>query len=468
MRLLRLKSTTGDNTSQFTTNLSAPLVLNKNAKLSLKSLNMNGLTLQDIEFLEDTTITVNIDEDTFSAVDVEIQAGKYTKDGLVRMLTNNLNAQSISTTFFQSNTPVDGFEWRCSYSIDNKLLISYKRKDNNPRAVFQQTQNVTNPNNGFYRRGDNNNDDTAFILSQLPTNRGYSKTLITITGGTANTEFIAGITTIPGIQGRSTLPVSAYKFGVVSKFANGVNVLKLIKNGAIAETIGAGLNPSQYDEIEFKHNAGGFSVKLYQDGESVSLITFIGTINLYDNYYTGITLCTGGQGGEQYNFDNYYDSPFAELSDNRVIETVEVPQEQIKLLGLAPTPVSIVFSTYAGDLLGFTQDTGFSQFAVEGTFRGSQTIAFSAIQDCVVEILSLSQLESYDTQVGYRRPILYIFDTLGIDTSGSAFGNVDYPIYIDIGNMDKYLVSSMTVRITSNNQTFGVSGYTSLLLLIED
>jgi hypothetical protein len=466
MRLLRLKTTTGDNTSQFTTNLSAPLVLNKNAKLALKSLNMNGLTLQDVEFLEDGEITVNMD--TFELNDklVVIPKGKYTKPDLVKTLTDLLN-KSISVNDYNNNT-IQGFEWRCGYSLDNRLFISFNRIDNYPKAPFQQTSNVTNPTAGFYRRGDESIDDNAFIISQLPTNRGNSKTTVAITGGTNTTEFLAGITLTPTTTGLTSLPITSYKFGVTTVIdGQGNNVLKVIRDGVVGVTVGSGFSPTQYDQIEFSHTGGAFRVKLYKDGTPIMLTTqIIGSIDLYTNYYTAITLRTK-QSNEQYNFDNYFDSPYAALNNNKVIETVQIPDEEIKTLSLSATDVKISFSIYTSDLLGFSTDPT-SQYKAAGTFTGNQTIAFSSIQDCVVEILSLSQLESYDTQVGYRRPILYIFDTLGIDTSGSAFGNVDYPIYIDIGNMDKYLVSSITVRVTSNNQTFDVSGYTSLLLLIED
>jgi hypothetical protein len=428
---------------------------------------MNGLTLQDIVFDNDAVITVN--PDTLEEQDdrtITIPKGTYTKSTLISTLTDLLN-RSFSSADFDINT-LEGFEWRCGYTQNNSLLISYRRIDNDPKAPFQQTLNITNPTPGFYKRGNDTIDNNAFIISTLPTNRGNSKTTINITGGALTTQFLAGITLTPSPTGIASLPIANYKYGVICDptLTGGSNLLKVILNGQVGITVGTGFNPTQYDKIELSHYGSSFKVRLFKDGAPIMLTTqTIGPVDLYTNYYTAITLKTDT---EQFSFQNYYPSPYTTLNNNKVIETVQIPDEEIKNLNVPASIVKLSFTSYSGDLLGFPSENPIEQFKSDGTFTGTQNINFSAIQDCVVEILSLSQLESYDTQVGYRRPIIYIFDTLGIDTSGSAYGNVDYPIFISLENESKYLISSMTVRISSNNHTFDISDYTSLLLLIED
>ena len=129
--------------------------------------------------------------------------------------------------------------------------------------------------------------------------------------------------------------------------------------------------------------------------------------------------------------------------------------------------MSISLDDYAQSILGYNKNPDPINKA-SGIFKADYALDFSYLQDVVIQMPSLSQLEGYDTSVGYRVPILGILDNLTVNSAGEAYSEVQFPIYVSLNNTDKMMISQFTVRITSEQQTFAIQNYSSISILIED
>jgi hypothetical protein len=458
VRFIRLKSNVGDNTSQFTCNLSAPIVLNPNAKIALKSVNLNGLDQTFLRITRDLIITFK--PSATISYNITVPAGKYSKNSLVSTITNLMNS-AFTYDNFNVGTATEGFEWRCSIGDDDRFVYTYKRIANNSSAEFSKSTNVGGAV-GSYKRSDANSDDTAFIISKLPVNRGNTLTQLQIADGSITTKLLFGLTSTTAV-GLTSLPISNYLYGTgVNPSDN--NFLYTIVNGAFGEKIGTGFKMDTIIKIQLEHFGGIPVIKLVDGTGVVATQNIASSINLFNNYYTALTLETDP---ETFTFPIYYDSPFLQQVGQSIIENLAVIPNEISNLSAQATLVSVIMNDYTQSTLGFSTNPTPATKS-DGAYKAEFTLDFSYLQDVVIQMPSLSQLEGYDTAVGYRVPILGILDNLTVNSNGEAFNEVQFPIYISLSNTDKMMISQFTVRITSEQQTFAIQNYSSISILIED
>lgn len=465
MRLLRLKSSpTVDLTSQFTVNWASPIHIKPGAKLALKNLALKGIDTQYVKLIQPLIFKVKIlsssDQDPLRTVSVP--AGKYLKQDFLSALTTALNATMDSQ--IDDSSAYFGFEWRCSYTTTNKLNITFNKKDSNAGATFTATDNILKTNNRYKRNSGSGND--SYIISVLPVNRGCADNQFTIQDGTATSVFYVG--KVSGTPNNNTLLVSDYIYGVGINPADNYYLYTIV-NGKYGSKIGNGYNSTQFTGVNYYNSYGNIKVQVLNGINIIATQTIVNNANLYDNYFTGVTLNTSDI---SFGWSFYYDSPYPKLVNNQVIEVVE-KEDNVIISNLDARQSSIV-TLYLQQYLESAKTIGFlaqnytSPNTADYTFSGSYALQFVSLEDVIVEILSMSFLESYDTEVGYKRPIIYTFDSLIADTYGNAFNNVDYPIYVSLKNDHEIALSSMTIRISSSDSTFETAGGISLLLLIDD
>jgi hypothetical protein len=460
MRYIRLKSGSNDTTSQFTCNLSAPIILNKNASIALKSVNLNGLNQAYVR-LDKNLVFVARPTSVISKT-ITILKGKYSKQEFIAEVTSKLNA-SFNSNDFTTQASLSGFEWRCNFDSRNRFVFNFDRIDSTPNSVFEKTTNITNPTAISYKRNSGTGND-AFILSEKPANRGCAVPILDITGAINTSSFLFGLTTVPTITNIPTFGIENYSYGVGTNPSDGYK-LYTIFNGAFVTKIQNGSNPITPDQVQnvsFEHFAGLFIVKVQITPDNI-ISTNVSAINLYETYYTAITL----QSSEPtFEFDTYYDSPYYNVVNNTLVETLIIPDNEVKTLGISASLVSVEMNNYSLGIFGFTENPTPLRRA-KGSFTGSNSVSFVYLQDVVIELLSISQLEGYDTSTGYKRPLIYVFDNLDINDS-SAFAEVPFPIFVSLKNDDNYMLSSITVRISAEGETFNIGDYASISLLIQD
>jgi hypothetical protein len=470
VRYVRVKSTPGrDMTSQFTSSLSAPINVNKDCKIALKSLCMRGLNNSRIFVGPGTSFKAS--PTTGVEKLITIPPGSYTRITLVNTLTTLLNESLDPVTDF-ANPEILGFEWRCSI-VNNTLAISFNRTANNPAAAFNKSTNVNvnTPQGGVptYQRTDATVDDNAYINSTLPLNRGCAQQTLILTGATINSGFYYGWSNKNGTV-RTNASVSSYIYGVGTN-PDEENKIYIIENGAFTDAIltddDAPLTPDLFNSIRFYHE-GNILMAFFVNSQAAQVASAVikNKPDLYTDYYTQLTFRTNDFLAK---YVYYFDTPFVELNNGNLVDNT-IYTGIITQVGIIQSTVQLTFPAIASDILGFTENPLLIT-ASKGTFIASQKLEFVKSTNIVVEILSLSQLEGYQAGIGlqYKAPILYVFDTLSIDDVGNIYAEIDYPVFVSLKNSSTIPISQFVIRISADGQDiYTIQDYTSLTILIDD
>lgn len=461
MKLLRLKSTPSvDLTSQFTVNWASPIEIKPGASIALKSLAIKGVDSQFVKITDPIVFSVQISA-TDEARLVTIPAGKYSKTAFISTLTTALN--KTMNIQVDNAASAAGFEWRAAYSSLDRINISFNRVESNTSATFIQSENITKPQNNQYKRNSGTGND-AYIVSTLPSNRGNAEFRFNIIDGADTSVFIAGW--VSAQYKSTTLDVSNYILGVGINPSD--NKLYTVVNGAYGAKIGAGFDCSQFTGASFYNANGTMKARVLNGTDILADVNIVANVNLYANSFTAVTLNTSDI---TFEWAAYYETPYAVLNNNTVLEIVDVPDNvvvsNVNAGQSSKVSLNLLAYPYGSYALGFIQ-SNYSVTASTSTFKGNYQIQFVTLEDVLVELLSMSFLESYDTEVGYKRPIIYSFDTLNADAYDNIFNAVDYPLFISLKNNNTLALSSMTVRISSGDQVFNASGGVAMTLIIDD
>lgn len=497
MRLIRLQS--GVLTSSiFTTNLSVALNCKEKTSVALKN-----LTIQFPEPTIDVDTTNNIFSfktgDT-AIVDLSIQVvipvGQYTVNTLVETL-NLLMNNNLYTWDNNNNELVNtnnlNFEWLVSSTgnITDGYVIN---------MAFNRTDKITLSGTGVKLTG---------MIEDLGTTGEFYKTALD-DSGKYNGELISKSLICRG-GWEVSMSVGAQVGGQVENIADSYWFFYIAKNGKTTtqtffENIIDGMSVGFWGvEGKYEYKKGGVMVgtgldvgagdnlKIVkrQDGRILYVITQAGipislegdlVNSLADNLGTAdlnFFIKVGNDAGK-IAFSDCLMTPSPNQTTLAGVLTKDKLIQNVKNdfnLSAEASDVSVYFpSLGVRFLLGFSNQQ-YDENALSGNFTGENSVASTLFNnDMIIEILEFPLL-AFDGGTNKVRPILDVITSGEIQSSVKGKGSETYelsyssiaPTFLDFNiSQGTQTYSSLTLRITSNNQQLRLNGVITACILIND
>jgi hypothetical protein len=504
MKLVRLESNSTLTQSQFTNNLSIPLVLGKNAQVALKC-----LTLQFAEppFIIDSTnnqisfTTSSIAGSPVTATrTITIPSGEYNIANLMLRISELLNGMIQSEV---TPTTDDGFEWLVDTTGDTeigyKTHIAFQRIDAElvTTANTQILQDGTNatmdysePN--FFKAVVDDDSYNAGLITSKWVNTGAWKISMAVTKQEAlQTEDIADSKWVFGIADSASLQTdgetSLLEEIYVGFYRNNSGQYSYKKNDVMVDTnidieaediitiskrlvsttqtkvlytIQKGSTITQFEgdviqESDARFIGMGGMVLLLKVGNDTGKIAF----NTIENNPTTLIVENGGV----YTRINASDVKYVLLDNNLTVSasnvTLDLKSDALK------------------QLLGYNNQF-MQKNAISFDFVSESGIATNIFNnDIVVEIPELP-LDGYDEGVKQSRNIAMVISSGELRTSQKAIGFERYELtyneqatFLFIGLKNKQTsvtCPQLTIRVTSEGEILPLSGKMTALLLFRD
>jgi hypothetical protein len=494
MKLVRLESNSTLTQSQFTNNLSIPLVLGKNAQVALKC-----LTLQFAQpplIIDSTNNKIRYFTDALSgAKEITIPSGQYEIGPLMDIIQLLMNSMIQSEV---SNSSDDGFEWLVNATGNGQIgfttHIAFNRTDTELVTsatcdFIDDSMQYVEPN--FIKNVADNGTYNAGLLTDKPLNGGCWKLSMTVDkqSGT-QTEDIADSKWIFGVaeffsqfeEGETNLLEQMY---VCVSSNDGQYLYK--KNDVMVETNIA----IQAEDI--------ITISKRQKSETQTVVLYTITKDSIPTYFEGDIIQTStvrALGGPAYYtmlkigddtgkiaFNTIEYNPTPSVTQTAGIFTrtkaSDVPFViRNEAIPLVQTDVIVdLLSDELKLLLGYNKRV-LEQLALSFDFVSESGIATNIFNnDIVVEIPELA-LDGYDEGVKQSRNIAMVISSGELRTSQKAIGNETYELtyseqatFLFIGLKNKQTsvtCPQLTVRVTSEGQILPLSGKMTALLLFRD
>ncbi len=494
VKLVRLESDAVLTESQFTNNLSIPLHLGENAKVSLKTLSMQFD--KPLFSINDSNNLLSFDLNGLtgaSPTPVLLSNGFYLPNDLMGHITAKMN-NAIDSVHTGSTADVN-FEWRAMRTTDTNSLepythIEFARDDpiilNNTNTQLDVITYSTT--NSIFYKAPNNNDGTynsdvfsshflcrgGWLLKmqikpqapgQVP-NVKDSKWMFYLerekeTADITTKQFIID-TMICGIMSNTSGNYAYKKGGIMVDTSIPVLIDDIV-------TIGKHLGQFWY--YISRSNTAVLDVA----GDDINTSApYTGSSKLY------LGLKVGDDTGS-IAFANMITtkSPFSIVTSGVYTENLNTTSDVIRNTNLT-TKASLVElyipSSGLRNILGFDKSK-YSKNVVNGAFLAEHTLTLGYFNnDLVVECLEFN-VNSYDHTYKQLRNIIMVITSGDVQKSLTTNGSDTYeltftdqfPTYLSLGNPKTSLqIPSITVRVTSGGSTLPMNGKISLLLLLKD
>lgn len=504
MKLVRLESDDELTQSQFTNNLSIPLVLGKNAQVALKCLTLQfaeppfviNSTNNQISF---TTSSISGKPVTTTRT-VTIPIGEYNITNLMLRIQEILNAMVQSEV---GSSTDEGFEWLVSAVGDAengyKTHIAFQRTDIEAVTTANTTilQLGTNPTMAytepnFYKSVADDASYNAGLITNKWVNTGAWKTSMQVVKkSSSQTENIANSKWVFGITENSALydngETSLLEVMYVGFYRNSGGKYSYKKNDVMVDT-GIAIADGDILTISKRLVSGTQTKVLYTVKKGVTVTNFEGDIiQDSDTRFIGmggqvLLLKVGDDTGKiAFNtIDNYPTTQIVE--NNGVYTTIKASDVKYVLindsLNVSQSNVTLDLKSDALKLLLGYNTQFMEKDAVSYDFVSESNIATNIFNnDMVVEIPELS-LDGYDQGVKQSRNIAMVISSGELRSSQKAIGFEKYELtyneqatFLFIGLKNKQTsvtCPQLTIRVTSNGQVLPLSGKMTCLLLFRD
>lgn len=498
MRLIRLQS--GVLTSSiFTTNLSVSLNCKEKTSVALKNLT--------IQFPE-PTIDVDTTNNVFSfktgdvsgadfSIQVVIPVGQYTVNSLTEtlnlLMNNNLYTYSTNNVYYTNNDNIN-FEWLVSSkgNITDGYVIT---------MAFNRSDELTLTDSQVTLNGMQENlvDTGIFFKTAVDDNGKYngeliSKSLICRGGWEVSVELDEKVVGQPenialtewffyfAKNGKTT--TQTFYENIIEAMSVGFwgtyGTYEYKKGNVMVET---GLNIGVGDLLQIVKRQDGRILymitpnggnTIYFEGDLVNnLEDNLGTADL--NYFIKI-----GNDAGKIAFKKCIMTPSPNQTTLAGVLTKDKLVQNVKNdfnLSAEASDVSVFFpSLGVRFLLGFNNQT-YDENALSGNFIGENSVASTLFNnDMIIEILEFPLL-AFDGGTSKVRPILDVITSGEIQSSVKGKGSETYelsyssiaPTFLDFNiSQGTQTYSSLTLRITSNNQQLKLNGVITACILIND
>ena len=498
MRLIRLQS--GVLTSSiFTTNLSVALNCKEKTSVALKN-----LTIQFPEPSIDVDTTNNIfsfrtgdTEFVDFSIQVVIPVGQYTVNTLVEtlnlLMNNNLYTWGTNNTEFLNSNNIN-FEWLVSSTgnITDGYVIN---------MAFNRTDKITLKGTDVSLTGMIENVILLGLFNKnIPDDSGkyngelISNPLICRGGWEVSTslkqqvlgqaEDIANSEWFFYIAKNGKTKTQTFYQNIIDGMSVGFRgtegKYEYKKGGVMVET---GLDIGVGDNLKIvKRQDGRILYVITQEGVPIpfegdlvnSLADELGTADL--NFFIKV----GNDNTGKIAFDECVMTPTPNQTTLAGVLTKDKLIQNVKNdfnLSAEASDVSIYFpSLGVRFLLGFSNQQ-YDQNELSGNFTGENSVASTLFNnDMIIEILEFPLL-AYDGGTNKVRPILDVITSGEIQSSVKGKGSETYelsyssiaPTFLDFNiSQGTQTYSSLTLRITSNNQQLRLNGVITACILIND
>ena len=495
MKLVRLESDAQLTQSQFTNNLSIPLVLGKNAQVALKC-----LTLQ---FAEPPIVIDNTNNQILFATGVEsltnpdkitIPNGNYDIFSLMTTIQILLNSMIQS---FATDTSDDGFEWSTdvtgNMSDGYKAHISFNRADSQIATTANSTTTgMTYVEPNFYKNVADNGAYNAGLVTDKNINAGCWRMSMTVkkqedtqTENIADSKWIFGIGNYFSSfeEGETQLLEQLYvclyrnengKYSYKKDFVM-VDTDIDIEDGDIVTICKGGLSDTQ-TQVAYIIQKGSAQYDFEGDIIQTSVVKSLGEGG------NNLLIKVGDDDGK-IAFTNISFNPTTTVLENEGVFTKlrasEVPYViKNNNLDVDATTVTLELGSDALKLLLGYQNRIMQKTAVSYDFVGENNVSTNVFNnDIVVEIPELS-LDGYDHGVKQSRNIAMVISSGELRNSQKAIGNETFELtyneqatflFISLKNKQTSITApQLTIRVTSEGKILPLTGKMTCLLLFRD
>lgn len=504
MKLVRLESDDELTQSQFTNNLSIPLVLGKNSQVALKC-----LTLQFAEppFVIDSTnnqISFSTSSIAGSPVTltrtITIPNGEYNITNLMLKIQELLNSMVQSEA---SGTTDEGFEWLVSAEGDSdtglNTHIAFQRTDVEAvttanTTILQSgttaTMAYTEPN--FYKNVSDNATYNAGLITNKWVNTGAWKISMQVVkkSGT-QTENIANSKWVFGISENSALydngETSLLEVMYVGFYRNSGGKYSYKKNYVMVDT-GLAIEDQDIITISKRLVSATQTKVIYTVKKGATVHNFEGDI-IQESFAkvigqgSQVLLLKVGDDTGKIAFNTIDNYPTTQIVENNGIYTKIKPSDVKYVLindslNVSPSNVTLDLKSDALKILLGYNNQYMEKNAVSYDFVSESKIATNIFNnDMVVEIPELS-LDGYDQGVKQSRNIAMVISSGELRSSQRAIGFEKYELtyneqatflFISLKNKQTSITCpQLTIRVTSEGKVLPLSGKMTCLLLFRD
>jgi hypothetical protein len=504
MKLVRLESDDELTQSQFTNNLSIPLVLGKNSQVALKC-----LTLQFAEppyIIDSTNNQISFTTSSIAGSPVTttrtitIPNGEYNINNLMLKIQELLNAMVQSEV---EETTDKGFEWLVSAEGDSdtglNTHIAFQRAD--PEAVTTANTTIsqsgttatmayTEPN--FYKNISDNSTYNAGLITNKWVNGGsWRISMQVVKKSGTQTENIANSKWVFGISETSALydngETSLLQVMYVGFYRNSGGKYSYKKNYVMVDT---NLAIEDQDTITIsKRLLSETQTKvIYTVKKGATVHNFEGDI-IQESFASVIGLGSQvlllkvGDDTGKIAFNTIENNPTTQIVENNGIYTKIKPSDVKYVLindslNVSPSNVTLDLKTEALKLLLGYNSQIMQKNAVSYDFVSESKISTNIFNnDIVVEIPELS-LDGYDQGVKQSRNIAMVISSGELRSSQRAIGFEKYELtyneqatflFISLKNKQTSITCpQLTIRVTSEGKVLPLSGKMTCLLLFRD
>lgn len=499
MKLVRLESESTLTQSQFTNNLSIPLVLGKNAQVALKSLS--------IQFAEPPIIIDNTNNTIYFSTGFEnlgtpekitIPSGNYDRYSLMEMIQELLNAMVSS---YDPESPDQGFQWTTEVTGDStagyKAHIAFNRADN--ELITTANTTIIDGNSMVYdapqfiKTAVDNNTYNAGLITDTYVNPGSWKISMTVQNQLGpQPEEIADSKWIFGIgnyfssfqEGETGLLEDLYvclyrnENGRYSYKKNYVMVDTNIdiEDGDTVTICKANLLGGLQSQVVYRITKGTTTTEFEGDIIQTSAVR---TLGIGAN---NLLLKVGNDTGK-IAFTNISFNPSPSIIENNGIYTKinasEVPYI-IKNNNLTVDESTVTIDLHSENLkllLGY-QNKIMQKDAISYDFVGTNNISTNIFNnDIVVEIPELA-LDGYDQGLKQSRNIVMVITSGDLRNSQKSIGSETYELsytetatflFIGLKNTQTSITCpQLSIRVTSEGKILPLTGKMTALLLFRD
>jgi hypothetical protein len=498
MRLIRLQSGVLS-TSIFTTNLSVALNCKEKTSVALKN-----LTIQFPEPSIDVDLTNNIfsfKTGVTSIVDLSIQVvipvGQYTVNTLTETLTLLMN-NNLYTYGNDNNTELTGthnlnFEWLVSatgnISDGYVMNLAFNRTDEITLSGTSVglTGMIEDPGTTgeFYKNipNDSGKYNAELISNSLICRGGWEISMNVGAQVSGQVENIADSFWFFYIAKNGKTKTETFYENIIDSMSVGFwgtdGRYEYKKGGVMVQT---GIEIQAGDNLKIAKNKDGKilyiitqeGIPIPLEGDVVNdLADDLGTADL--NYFIKVGNDTG-----KIAFSECLLTPSPNQTNLAGVLTKDKLVQNIKQdfnLTAGASDVSLFFpSLGVRFLLGFNNQN-YEENALSSNFTGENTVASTIFNnDMIIEILEFPLL-AYDGGTQKVRPILDVITSGEVQSSIKGKGSETYelsyssiaPTFLDFNiSQGTQTYSSLTLRITSNNQQLRLNGVITASILIND